>query len=431
MGTFFETLIGIIFKPKEFFETTAIDHPVSGALVFYFKLLLVEIFLSVGVVMAIAGSGLLGIFTMLFFKSPLVFGIALLTAFASLVVALFIFSAIMHIFVLIFQGRGGFSGTFTLLVCGNAVQILFFLAAPVLIFSMQNPASPNAFLIISAVIYIAVVAIWMLIVQIIGYTEIHRMGTLRAVAALLIPMALFVLLGLSPAKNHIPKFGRKAGVFTNKEEKISLSQENIKVDAPIYGSIDWRYDFTAALEEATAKKSVIMADFYTDWCGWCKKLDAETHANKDVVELAKPFVCVKINGDKNIALVERYNVHAYPTIIFLNSDGTEVKRVNGYINSQEFIEMMKQIRSQEIITASQPITQDGINQSLKDKDVKELNVEKFKLKGIVSAQAGYSALINGSYVKTGDSIGNAKVVEVSKESVRIGDEDGNEIVLRP
>ncbi len=430
MSAFFETLIEIVFKPREFFETAAIDHPISGTLVFYFKLLLAEIVLSIGVGMAVAGSGI-GLLITLFFKSPFILGITLLTAFAGIITALFISSAIMHIFVLIFRGRGGFSGTFTVLVCGNAVQILFFLAAPILIFSMQRPASPNAFLIISAVVYILVAAVWMLIVQIIGYRKIHSMGTLRAIAALLIPIILFALLGLSPAKKYMPKFGEKAGAFKSGEKQISLSQESVKAETPVSGSIEWRYDLTAAIEEATAKKSVVMADFYTDWCGWCKKLDKETYDNKDVIELAKQFVCVKINGDKNIALIERYNVHAYPTIIFLDSNGAETKRVNGYINSQELIELMKQVMPQVMVAVSQLVTQEAISLSLKDKNVKELSAYRFKLNGIVSTQSGYSALINGAYVKTGDLIGDAKVVEVSKESVRILDADGKEIILRP
>ena len=33
--------------------------------------------------------------------------------------------------------------------------------------------------------------------------------------------------------------------------------------------------FDEALARARAEKRILLVDVYTDWCGWCKKLDAE------------------------------------------------------------------------------------------------------------------------------------------------------------
>ena len=39
----------------------------------------------------------------------------------------------------------------------------------------------------------------------------------------------------------------------------------------------WTTDWDKAMAAARAQKKPVVVDFYTDWCGWCKKLDKETY----------------------------------------------------------------------------------------------------------------------------------------------------------
>jgi thiol:disulfide interchange protein len=106
-------------------------------------------------------------------------------------------------------------------------------------------------------------------------------------------------------------------------------------------SINWYTDMDKALKDAKAANKPLMVDFYADWCGWCKKLDKETYTNTDVVSTASKFVAVKVNTDKNRDLAKKYKVSGLPTIVFMNSKGTEVGRVVGYQPADQFVKSMK------------------------------------------------------------------------------------------
>jgi Thiol:disulfide interchange protein len=56
--------------------------------------------------------------------------------------------------------------------------------------------------------------------------------------------------------------------------------------------------FDAALARAQAEKRLLLVDVYTDWCGWCKKLDREVFADGRVGAAAKDLVAVKVNAEK-------------------------------------------------------------------------------------------------------------------------------------
>ena len=48
----------------------------------------------------------------------------------------------------------------------------------------------------------------------------------------------------------------------------------------------------------TEKKKVFI-DLYTDWCGWCKRMDASTFSDPNVVNyLNQNYYCVKFNAER-------------------------------------------------------------------------------------------------------------------------------------
>jgi len=105
-------------------------------------------------------------------------------------------------------------------------------------------------------------------------------------------------------------------------------------------SIEWVESLDVAFERAAADGKIIMVDCYTDWCKWCKVLETTTLVDKDVVEASRRFVNVKVDGETHADFVRKYKVDGYPLVLFLDSDGKEVYRVDGKNPDQVIAELV-------------------------------------------------------------------------------------------
>jgi len=101
--------------------------------------------------------------------------------------------------------------------------------------------------------------------------------------------------------------------------------------------------------KAKADGKLLLLDFFTDWCYWCGQLDKQVYPETRVAELIdKYFVMAKVNAEEDTAAATKYNIGAYPTVVILDSDGTELKRINGFeepklfaADLQEAVELQK------------------------------------------------------------------------------------------
>jgi len=104
--------------------------------------------------------------------------------------------------------------------------------------------------------------------------------------------------------------------------------------------LKWQTDYDKALAAAKADGKILMVDVYTDWCGWCKKLDKDVYANPDVqAKLTKDFVALKINPEKSqksLQLAQKFGTHGYPHIVFLDASGKKISEVIGYVPADKF-----------------------------------------------------------------------------------------------
>ncbi len=82
--------------------------------------------------------------------------------------------------------------------------------------------------------------------------------------------------------------------FNPKSEATSATKET----AASEGAINWMtWDEAIKANEKAPKKFFI--DFYTDWCGWCKKMDKSTFADPAVADYVnKNFYAVKFNAEQ-------------------------------------------------------------------------------------------------------------------------------------
>ena len=96
--------------------------------------------------------------------------------------------------------------------------------------------------------------------------------------------------------------------------------------------------------------------FWRPGCSWCAKMEKETYADSSVVNIVKDlFIPVKVNGwsEETFAMAEgqisgklladKFNLQRYPTIWFLESDGSQVNFWPGYAPPDEFKLLLKYV----------------------------------------------------------------------------------------
>ena len=135
--------------------------------------------------------------------------------------------------------------------------------------------------------------------------------------------------------------------------------------APLHaGGPKWR-TFDAGLAEAKATHKKVLVDVYTDWCKWCKKLDADTYSNEKVMAyLEKTYVPVKMNGEGSAKvsykevkgtetdLTRAFGVRGFPTIIFIDSNGELITSISTYLDADKFLPVIKFIGDDKYKTMS-------------------------------------------------------------------------------
>ncbi len=99
----------------------------------------------------------------------------------------------------------------------------------------------------------------------------------------------------------------------------------------------WFYDLNLALQAAKTSRKPILIQFYTTWCGWCKKLENTTFSDGNVtVYLKENFITVKLNAEKVDRIAKSYQVRSFPSFVLLDAKGEEIDRFNGYRDGRKF-----------------------------------------------------------------------------------------------
>jgi thioredoxin-related protein len=117
----------------------------------------------------------------------------------------------------------------------------------------------------------------------------------------------------------------------------------------------WK-DWNAGFKEAAASNRPVLVDVYTDWCGWCKRMDKDVYTNAEIRSyLADHFVMVRMNAESDASarwdgqdysmrsLASRFRVSGYPTTIFFRSGGDHLANVPGYVPADRFMVLLHYI----------------------------------------------------------------------------------------
>jgi len=188
-------------------------------------------------------------------------------------------------------------------------------------------------------------------------------------------------------------------------------------------AVSWIYDMDAAMRKAERESKPVMVDFYTDWCGWCKRLDQDTYTDKEVNAFSVRFVSVKVDGDKHRDLVSRYGVRGYPTILFLNSKGDVIQTIPGYMKPGQLATAMERV----LRKYGEKI---DITAGLKNMITSVPKIKSaFDLTGILYDGRNPKAVINDEIVQVGDTVNGAKVIAITASTVTLS-RNGKESTLR-
>ncbi|MCC6865116.1 MAG: thioredoxin family protein [Ignavibacteria bacterium] len=122
-------------------------------------------------------------------------------------------------------------------------------------------------------------------------------------------------------------------------------------------------NFDDALKKAKTENKRVIVDVYTDWCGWCKKMDEDVYSNNDIKKIIDDnFIFVKLNAEGDGKLTYNgkqyteeelsyfFEVFSFPTTVFLEPDGKIItfsydkypmKSVPGYFKAKEFKKILE------------------------------------------------------------------------------------------
>ncbi len=91
-------------------------------------------------------------------------------------------------------------------------------------------------------------------------------------------------------------------------------------------------DLEGALKKAKAENKLVLVDIYADWCAQCKELDEKTWPDPAVKAwIAQNAVPIRIDTDaKRKDLAAKLEIRSYPSVILLDADGKEVRRILGF-----------------------------------------------------------------------------------------------------
>lgn len=131
--------------------------------------------------------------------------------------------------------------------------------------------------------------------------------------------------------------------------------------------INWM-TFQEAVELNRTAPKKIFIDTYTDWCGWCKKMDQTTFQDSLVVAyMNENYYAVKLNAEMNDTIVfggytyvnnggmnGRRGTHqlaaallqgnmSYPSYVFMNEKNQLITVAPGYMDASQFLPVLKYI----------------------------------------------------------------------------------------
>jgi thioredoxin-related protein len=114
--------------------------------------------------------------------------------------------------------------------------------------------------------------------------------------------------------------------------------------------IQWM-KFEEAIAANASNPKMLIIDVYTDWCGWCKKMDKETFTDPKVIShINANFYAVKLNAENTqrsfefmgktyteAQMAAAMQVRSYPNFVVIEPKLQNIAQLPGYRQPEEFL----------------------------------------------------------------------------------------------
>ncbi|TRX60184.1 DUF255 domain-containing protein [Fulvivirga sp. M361] len=145
-------------------------------------------------------------------------------------------------------------------------------------------------------------------------------------------------LGSSNSHNFVQDHGQAMY-----QAHLAITQGNNRLNnsrSILFEEISWE----AVLAKSKKENKPIFIDAYTTWCRPCIQMDRNVFTLDNVADFYNEnFINVKLNAEKGegIDIRKKFEIKAYPTYLYLDTNGELVSRTSGYTEAKEFIDYGK------------------------------------------------------------------------------------------
>lgn len=162
---------------------------------------------------------------------------------------------------------------------------------------------------------------------------------------------------------------KKAGIPAENKEKSVLTtgtgDDGSGKSATRSGDQEFWVTLSEAKMQASESGKYILLDVYTEWCGFCRRMNRETYNDSRVREnLGRYFHAVRVDAESDETVAFQGNpytmselaygmgVTSYPTTVFLNPAGEPVAVQPGFIPADTFHIILSYVGSESYKTLS-------------------------------------------------------------------------------
>lgn len=129
----------------------------------------------------------------------------------------------------------------------------------------------------------------------------------------------------------------------NASTKIAADEQPVDMNAPKSTGVshDGGAISVAEFDKLIKGKKLTMVDFYTTWCGPCKRMAPSVLKVKS--DMADVVNVLQIDAEAQAEIAGRYSIEAYPTLVFFKK-GQVVGNVIGLQTYEQIVDFVNKLK---------------------------------------------------------------------------------------